>query len=1132
MDTARLSPQVVGDLVPDNSASSSLLRRCGSWGEIRQALDGSSEAVKGAVFELLAKEFLLLSPAYDFEEVWDTHGGVPKSVLKALNLFGRDVTGIDLVAKTRAGTYWAIQAKYHHDEARPLSRKEATGVLAGRNRAPGKIELALICTTANGRSANLAGEPRLEFLMGDVWRGLDSSFFARLHKHLDGLAPPPPQVKHPRPHQRRALKGIARYFGDQERGKVVMPCATGKSLIGFWAAERLGARRSLVAVPNLSLVRQLLKDWTEQSVAKGIRPSWAVVCSDDSVADMTAARDLGVKVDTDPNVVASWLRSSKNADRSVVFTTYQSGRVVAAAARKARVSFDLGIFDEAHRTAGREGAPFAHLLDDDNVKVEKRVFMTATPRIFKGKSRDDVISMDDPAQFGGEAFRMTFLQAMEEGIIPNLTIVAVTVAEKEVERLLQDRRFVRLQAARGEEVVRVEDLVSALALRKAMMKYGIRRTLGFYHSKKRCHLAEDVQRLVEELFPEYGRLDVFHVDGEMTSAERDSELRDFEKSSAALMTNVRVFVEGVDCPAMDAVIFADPRQSTIDIVQGVGRALRPYPGKESGFAIIPTVIDDQGTPSNEAYDQVVRISCALASENELIPAYFEAIAQGKPWSGRRVFEVLGDVAVGLKVDLEKVNNAISVRTYERTVEWRPFEQARRYARSLELKSLTAWQVFSKAGGRDIDVPSNPDVAYRGHGWRNWGDWLGTGTVATWMREYRPFREARTYARSLGIRSASAWYAFGESGRKPDDIPVAPNVVYSGKGWSSWGDWLGTGTPAPGQQEHRPFTEARAFAWSLGLKSGREWKEFARSEKLPNDIPADPRRVYRKRGWRGMGDWLGTGTIATYDRRYRPFREARAYARSLGLKSRNEWNAFAKSEKRPDDIPSDPVTVYREIGWQGIGDWLGTGRVADQLKKYRPFEEARTFVRSLGLKSAKEWKLFANSGRKPDDIPTAAWNTYRNGGWRSMGDWLGTGYVAHTQRTFRPFESGRTFARSLGLKSTSDWLAFSKSGKRPMDIPSNPSLAYRNSGWLSMGDWLGTGRIANADRRYRSFGAARRFSRALGINSVKQWRAFCRAGKKPDDLPANPDVVYRGEGWVGFGDWLGTGKKRGGQGRRG
>jgi predicted helicase len=160
--------------------------------------------------------------------------------------------------------------------------------------------------------------------MGNVWRGLDTEFFARLHLHLKGAVPPPPSLKQPRPHQQEALDAVVDYFADQSRGKVVMPCATGKSLIGFWCAEKLRARSVLVAVPNLSLVGQLLKDWTEQSLARGRKPRWVVVCSDDSVADSVAARDLGVKVDTDPKEVAGWLRSNERGDLSIVFSTYQS----------------------------------------------------------------------------------------------------------------------------------------------------------------------------------------------------------------------------------------------------------------------------------------------------------------------------------------------------------------------------------------------------------------------------------------------------------------------------------------------------------------------------------------------------------------------------------------------------------------------------------------------------------------------------------------------------------------------------------------------------------------------------------------------------------------------------------------
>src|SRR5262249_30654704 len=152
----------------------------------------------------------------------------------------------------------------------------------------------------------------------------------------------------------------------------------------------------------------------------------------------------------------------------------------------------------------------------------------------------------------------------------------------------------------------------------------------------------------------------------------------------------------------------------------------------------------------------------------------------------------------------------------------------------------------------------------------WGDWLGTGI-------YRSFEEARAFARSLGLKSGVEWRAYAKSGQKPDDIPASPNKTYAEVGWASWGDWLGTGI-------YRSFEEGRAFARSLGLKSQTEWLAYAKSGQKPDDIPFKPDIRYADQGWTNWGDWLGTGTIWTALREYRSFEEARAFARSLGLKS--------------------------------------------------------------------------------------------------------------------------------------------------------------------------------------------------------------------------------------------------------
>lgn len=1141
-----------------DAAARSVLLRCKAWDDFRQLVDPLPPKLKGDCFELVTQEYLRLDARYsNLKQVWRTHGGVPRQVLTRLNLFGHDVTGIDLIAETEHGKFWAVQCKYHQDEHRSLTREEATGLIAGRNRAHGEFELGLVATTANGRSANLAGEPDLEFLMGDVWRGLDAEFFARLHADLRGSLPKPPPAKTPRPHQREALSGIAKHFSSERRGKVVMPCATGKSLIGFWFAGRLEARRVLVTVPNLSLVRQLLKDWTEQSLARGRRPHWAVVCSDDSVADSVAARDMGVKVDTDLKEVTAWLRLNRRSKECVVFATYQSGRLLAKAARRAGMAFDLGIFDEAHRTAGRQGSAFAHLLHDDNIRLRKRVFMTATPRVYGGPEREDVISMDDPSLYGGEAFRMTFLEAMNRGIVPNLTIVAVTVSRAEISRLLRDRLLVRLQREQEDEIIRSEDLVSALALRKAMKKYGIRRTLGFYSSRKRCRTAAAVQSLVSRIFPQYGALETFHVDGEMTAAERDAEMRAFEKSQSALLTNVRVFVEGVDCPSMDCVMFADPRQSVIDIVQGVGRALRPFKGKTAGYALIPTIIEDDGTPSDAAYGEIVRVTSALGSENEVILDYFAAIAQGKPWTGRRVFEFLGDISVGVKVDLDEVNRAVAVRTYERTVEFRPFEEARAFARRLGLKNAEEWRSYCRgrtpgSPRKPPDIPANPHSQYAESGWVSYGDWLGTGAVSLWLRSFRPFAQARAFVRRLGLKNQQEWMEYSKGrlpghARKPDDIPATPGNVYKGHGWISLGDWIGTGVVAPRFRKYRGFKEARDFVRRLGLRSWSQWRLYCHGRlpgfgAKPDDVPLNANRTYRNDGWISHGDWLGSGRISNNLREYRPFTQARAFVRRLGLKNADEWHRYSKGrlsgrDPRPDDIPATPERVYRTSGWLSLGDWLGTGVVAASLRTYRPFVQARAFAHRLRLENQKEWLDYCRGRltgyqQKPDDVPSHPQRTYSSEGWTSWGDWLGTGVVACSRRTYRPFRKARAFVRRLGLANSDEWHLYCK-GKlpgraaKPDDIPVAARRVYQGDGWVSMGDWLGTGTVASSLQRYRPFTQARAFVRRLGLKNGDEWHLYykgCLPGHafKPTDIPAAPRAVYKKDGWISMGDWLGTG----------
>ena len=249
-----------------------------------------------------------------------------------------------------------------------------------------------------------------------------------------------------------------------------------------------------------------------------------------------------------------------------------------------------------------------------------------------------------------------------------------------------------------------------------------------------------------------------------------------------------------------------------------------------------------------------------------------------------------------------------------------------------------------------------------------------------------------------------------------------------------------------------------------------------------------------------------------------FEEARAFARSLGLESRKDWIEWVMSRDQPQDIPVDPSLIYGEEGgpWQGWPDFLGyelRGRCS-RSRGWRSFEEARRFVWGLGLKSVKEWWEWSKSGLRPHDIPSAPDQVYEEEGWLSYGDYLGCVAVE-----MRPFEEARDYARSLGLNSEKEWKEWSKSGLRPLDIPSTPDQLFKDKGWLSYGDFLGY-KEGYVPGEWRTFEDARDFVSSLELKSKEEWYEWRKSDQKPHDIPSNPDYLYKEEGWLSYGDFLG------------
>ena len=189
------------------------------------------------------------------------------------------------------------------------------------------------------------------------------------------------------------------------------------------------------------------------------------------------------------------------------------------------------------------------------------------------------------------------------------------------------------------------------------------------------------------------------------------------------------------------------------------------------------------------------------------------------------------------------------------------------------------------------------------------------------------------------------------------------------------------------EKFQSFKNARNYVHKLQLKNEREWILFCKSNKKPHDIPSVPRQYYTKE-WEGLGDWLGTYTIAPQNKKFKTFRNARKFVHSLNLKSYYDWLDYCKSNKKPHDIPSVPRQYYTKE-WKGFGDWLGTYTIAPQNKKFKTFRNARRFARRLKLNSHLAWVQYYKTHTLPLDIPTTPNRTYANSGWLGWKDWLGT-----------------------------------------------------------------------------------------------------------------------------------------------
>lgn len=613
---------------------------------------------QGSKFELLMQKYFLTSSLYSeiYEKVW---------LWNEFPYASTHDIGIDLVAKLRGkDEFCAIQCKFYN-EANSVSKDDVDTFLSASGKAfyvdgvMHRFSERIIVSTTDKWSSNaettIIGQlpPVTRIRLQDLKdSGIDWDSFT-LDK-IDDMKVC--SKKKERPHQIEAIKAVINGFKQAERGKLIMACGTGKTFTALKIAEAVtkGTGNVLFLVPSISLLNQTLVEWSAQSKYKY---RVYAICSDPKASktsdNIDSITDLVIPATTDVNkLIVRYVGEDSDSTLNFFFSTYQSIEVISTFQKKSDINFNIIICDEAHRTtgvtlAGEDESNFVKIHSNDFIKADKRLYMTATPRIYgdesKKKAREGsalLCSMDDESIYGKEFYCLGFSKAVSLGLLADYKVIVLAVDEGYVSKRLQNLLTDKSSELTLDDSVKILGCLNGLSKRTlfeseenyfANDPTPMRRAVAFNSSikasKKFVSMFEEIQNelMLNGHDDSIVTVQLEHVDGTDNALVRKNRI-DWLKENTAdnscrVLSNARCLSEGIDVPALDAVMFLNPRNSIVDIIQSVGRVMRRAEGKQYGYIILPIGIPvgmepEEALNDNKRYKIVWDVLQALRAHDD------------------------------------------------------------------------------------------------------------------------------------------------------------------------------------------------------------------------------------------------------------------------------------------------------------------------------------------------------------------------------------------------------------------------------------------------------------------------------------------------------------------------------------
>jgi len=685
-------------------------------------------------------------------------------------------------------------------------------------------------------------------------------------------------------HQTQTIGEALKYFQENERGKIIHPCGSGKTYTSIRILQEMKSDRIIVVIPSRALLYQQIE------VFKNSFKNHIFYAFGSFSSHGLHLKKLGIKVLSDVVREQKKQISSIKEDKVIIFITLKSFSEIGLSFKDE--FFDISVFDEAHQIAGDKCKSYLNVLNFPCYK--KSLFLTATEKNFKD---DRGLGMDS-GEFGKNISKIYMREMIDKGIITDYNIIDMKFQDEAI-RTLVDEHKEFFAEVKIKLPVKTRILVSAIALVKCIGQFNIHKIITYHASIEESVLFINFFKLFQKKYGlDYG---AYNIHSRMKSSDFDANISNFINTEKAVISSVNCFSEGIDVTDVDAVLYGYPKKSKIDIVQTIGRCVRKNEGKKKGLVIIPDIVEER-----KEYKRLIEVLNALEASDDRI-SEFKA---GKSEKIRKnIFFAEYTPTAELTFDDKYFYDNIDF--HFRGVNFLSYYEAKEFAISNNIKSAKEW--LEKVSS---NFPRKPSHHYKE--WRGWRNFLNTSRVLPIKRKkFLTFEESLLFLKVKAIKNRKSYKEYLNL-NCDINLPKNPQDVYK-KDWISWSHYLSYNGRYKKDRSFLDYDVVKNWVIEKGVSSRKEWDSLEK----PNNIPTNP-DVYYKDEWESWPTFLQNG----HERKgFLTYTQSKNWLRENNITQKvifsTVWRSYCKGElnlKLNTKIPKYPQNYYKDE-WKGWDDFL-------------------------------------------------------------------------------------------------------------------------------------------------------------------------------------------------------------------